>query len=98
MTAAVYVVAGVLLLVGMRTRAAATAVGAAAVCVVLVVYIPMAFLKHTTFTGFNYLGDTLMYAGAVLLLAGAMQHGEMPHGAKASAAGVAAAPAAASGE
>ncbi len=90
LTAAVYAVAGVLLLVGMRTRAAATAVGAAAVFVVLVVYIPMAFLKHTTFTGFNYLGDTLMYAGTVLLLAGAM-----PHGAKASAASAAAAPAAA---
>ena len=98
LTAAVYVVAGVLLLVGMRTRAAATAVGAAAVFVVVVVYIPMAFLEHTSFTGFNYLGDTLMYAGTVLLLAGAMPHGPMPHGAKASAAGVAAAPAAASGE
>jgi uncharacterized membrane protein len=93
LTAAVYAVAGVLLLVGMRTRAAATAVGAAAVFVVLVVYIPMAFLEHTTFTGFNYLGDTLMYAGTALLLAGAM-----PHGAKASAASAAAAPAAASGE
>lgn len=72
LTAAVYAVAGILLLIGQRTRAAATAVGAAAVFVVLVVYIPMAFLQHTTFLGFNYLGDTLMYAGTVLLLAGAM--------------------------
>ncbi len=72
LTAAVYAVAGILLLIGQRTRAAATAAGAAALFVVLVVYIPMAFLQHSTFLGFNYLGDTLMYAGTVLLLAGAM--------------------------
>ncbi len=93
LAALVYAVGGILLLIGKRTLAAATAVGAAALFVVLVVYIPMAFLEHTTFTGFNYLGDTLMYAGTVLLLAGAM-----PHGAKASAARAAAAPAAASVE
>jgi uncharacterized membrane protein YphA (DoxX/SURF4 family) len=70
--AIVYAVAGVLLLVGKKTRAAATWLGLTVLFIVLVVYVPMAIVEHTDLDGLNYLGDTVMYCGAVLLLAGAM--------------------------
>jgi uncharacterized membrane protein len=72
LTAAIYAVAGILLLAGRKTRAAATALGATVVLVVLVVYVPFAVVEHTSLLGFNYLADTLMFAGTLLLLAGAM--------------------------
>jgi hypothetical protein len=40
--------------------------------VVLVVYVPIAVVERTSLEGLNYMADTLMYCGAVLLLAGAM--------------------------
>lgn len=42
------------------------------VVVELVVYVPMAVVQRASLEGFNYLADTLMFCGAVLLLAGAM--------------------------
>jgi uncharacterized membrane protein YphA (DoxX/SURF4 family) len=72
LTAAVYAVAGVLLLVGKKTRAAATGIGLTVLVVVLVVYVPIAVVEHTTLEGLNYFFDTLMFCGAVLLVAGAM--------------------------
>ncbi|HYX68878.1 MAG TPA: hypothetical protein VE825_07080, partial [Terriglobales bacterium] len=72
LAAAVYAVAGVLLLVGKKTRAAATAVGLAVLFVELVVYVAIAVAERASFLGFNYMADTLMYCGAVLLLASAM--------------------------
>lgn len=72
LAAVVYAVGGVLLLAGKRTRAAAAAVGAMALLTVLVVYIPMAAAPHSGLIGFNYLADTLMYSGALLMLAMAM--------------------------
>ncbi len=71
--AAVYAVAGVLLLVGKKTRAAAIWLGATVLFVELVVYVPIAVVERASLEGFNYMADTLMYCGAVLLLAGAMQ-------------------------
>jgi uncharacterized membrane protein YphA (DoxX/SURF4 family) len=62
----------VLLLVGKKTRALATWLGLTVLFLVLVVYVPMAVVERTTLDGLNYLGDTLIYCGAVLLLAGAM--------------------------
>jgi uncharacterized membrane protein YphA (DoxX/SURF4 family) len=73
LTAAVYVVGGVLLLVGKRTRMAALAVGAALLAVELIVYVPIAVVQRADLEGFNYMADTLMFCGAVLLLAGAMK-------------------------
>ena len=70
--AAVYLVAGVLLLAGKKTHAAATWLSLTLLFLVLVVYVPMAVMERTTLDGLNYLGDTLMYCGAILLLAGAM--------------------------
>jgi uncharacterized membrane protein YphA (DoxX/SURF4 family) len=68
-----YLVAGIPLLVGKRTRAAATWVGLTVLFVELVVYLPIGVVDRASLdNGLNYVGDTLMYCGAVLLLAGAM--------------------------
>lgn len=72
LTAVVYAVMGALLLIGKKTRAAAAWVGLTILFVVLVVYVPMGVVERTSLEAFNYLADTLMYCGAVLLLAGAM--------------------------
>jgi len=68
----VYAIAGILLLAGKHTRAAAAWLGLRILAVELAVYVPMAFVQHTDLTGLNFAGDTLMFCGAVLLLAGAM--------------------------
>jgi uncharacterized membrane protein len=73
-TAAVYAPAGILLLVGRKTRAAATWVGLIVLWGVLVVYVPYAIVDHSDLEGLNYLFDTLMYGGTVLLLARAMPY------------------------
>ncbi|MGH9433296.1 MAG: hypothetical protein ACRD3T_17330, partial [Terriglobia bacterium] len=72
LAAVVYAVAGTLLLVGWKTRAAATWLGLTVLFVVLVVYVPIGVAERASLEGINYLGDTLMYGGAILLLAGAM--------------------------
>ena len=70
-----YAVAGIPLLVGKKTRAAATWVGLTVLFVELVVYVPIGVVDRASLdNGLNYMGDTLMYCGAVLLLAGAMPH------------------------
>ena len=41
--------------------------------IILAVYIPIGIVERASLdNGLNYLGDTLMFCGAVLLLAGAM--------------------------
>jgi uncharacterized membrane protein YphA (DoxX/SURF4 family) len=73
LAAAVYAVGGILLLVGKKTRAAATWIGLTVLFVELVVYVPIAVVERASLdNGLNYMGDTLMYCGAILLLAGAM--------------------------
>jgi uncharacterized membrane protein YphA (DoxX/SURF4 family) len=73
LTAAIYAVAGPLLLTGGKTRAAATGLGMIVLVVILAVYIPIGVVERASLdNGLNYLGDTLMFCGAVLLLAGAM--------------------------
>jgi uncharacterized membrane protein len=72
LTAAIYAPAGVLLLVGKKTRAAATWIGLSVLFVELVVYVPIAVVERASLVGFNFAADTLMFCGAVLLLAGAM--------------------------
>jgi len=72
LAAAVYAVVGPLLLVGWKTRAAATWLGLVVLFVVLIVYVPFGVAERASLEGINYLADTLMYCGAVLLLAGAM--------------------------
>ncbi len=73
LAAAIYAVAGVMLLVGKKTRAAATWLGLTVLFVELVVYVPIGVVERASLdNGLNYLADTLMFCGAVLLLAGAM--------------------------
>jgi uncharacterized membrane protein len=73
LAAAVYAVAGSLLLVGKKTRAAATWLGLTVLFVELVVYVPIGVVERASLAnGLNYVADTLMFCGAVLLLAGAM--------------------------
>ena len=73
LAAVVYAVAGTLLLVGKKTRVAATWLGLTVLFVELVVYVPIGVVERASLNnGLNYLADTLMFCGAVLLLAGAM--------------------------
>jgi uncharacterized membrane protein YphA (DoxX/SURF4 family) len=73
LAAVVYAIAGILLLVGKKTRAAATWIGLTVLFVVLVVYVPIAVVERASLdNGLNYVFDTLMFGGTVLLLAGAM--------------------------
>jgi hypothetical protein len=73
LAAAVYAVAGTLLLAGKKTRAAATWLGLTVLFVEVVVYVPIGIVERASLDkGLNYVADTLMFCGAVLLLAGAM--------------------------
>jgi uncharacterized membrane protein YphA (DoxX/SURF4 family) len=73
LAAVVYAVAGILLLIGRKTRAAATWMGLTVLFVELAVYVPIGVVDRTSLSnGINYVADTLMFCGAVLLLAGAM--------------------------
>jgi len=72
LTAVVYAVAGPLLLVGWKTRVAATCAGGIVLITILAVYVPFAIAERASLEGLNYLGDTLMFCGDVLLLARAM--------------------------
>jgi uncharacterized membrane protein YphA (DoxX/SURF4 family) len=81
LTAVVYAVAGPLLLAGRKTRAAATWPGMIVLLTILVVYVPVAIAERASLdNGLNYLGDTLMFCGDVLLLAGAMPRGPVTKG------------------
>jgi uncharacterized membrane protein YphA (DoxX/SURF4 family) len=72
-----YAIAGIPLLLGKKTRAAATWLGLTVLFVELVVYVPIAVVERASLDkGLNFLGDTLMYCGAVLLLARAMPREE----------------------
>jgi uncharacterized membrane protein len=68
----VFVLGGALLLTNRRTRAAATWLGVTVLWLVLIVYVPIAVMQRASFEGLNYFADTLMFCGAILLLAGAM--------------------------
>jgi uncharacterized membrane protein YphA (DoxX/SURF4 family) len=73
LAAVVYAVAGILLLIGKKTRAAATWIGLTVFFVVLVVYVPIAVVERASLdNGLNYVFDTLMFCGTVLLLASTM--------------------------
>jgi uncharacterized membrane protein YphA (DoxX/SURF4 family) len=72
LAAVIYLVAGILLLVGKKTRPAATWLGLTVLFLELVVYLPIGVVDRASLIGINFAGDTLMFCGAVLLLAGAM--------------------------
>ncbi len=71
--AVAYAVTGILLLIGKKTRAAATWLGLTVLLVEFAVYVPIAVVERASLAkGLNYMADTLMFCGAALLLAGAM--------------------------
>jgi uncharacterized membrane protein len=84
LAAVVYALAGLVLLAGRKTRAAATWLGLTVLWVVLVVYVPIAVMQRARLEGLNYFADTLMFCGAILLLAGAMPREATRHASSAS--------------
>lgn len=75
--ATVYAIAGIPLLFGKKSRVAATWIGLTVLFVELIVYVPIAVVERANLnSGFNFLGDTLMFCGAVLLVAAAMPREE----------------------
>jgi uncharacterized membrane protein YphA (DoxX/SURF4 family) len=73
LAAVVYAITGIMLLIGKKTRASAAWLGLTVLLVELAVYVPIAVVERASLEkGLNYLGDTLMYCGTILLLAGAM--------------------------
>lgn len=74
LAAVVYAVAGVLLVAGRHRRAAASWLGLTVLVVVVAVYVPIQVVERASLgNGFNFFADTLMFCGAVLLLAGAQR-------------------------
>jgi uncharacterized membrane protein len=69
LTGASFAVAGVLLLIGKKPRGAAIWLGATVLIVVLAVYVPIAVVERASIKGFNFLADTLMFCGTILLVA-----------------------------
>jgi len=73
LTAVAFAVTGTMLLTGKKTRASAAWLGMTVLFVELVVYVPIGVVERASLEkGLNYLADTLMFCGAVLLLAAAM--------------------------
>ena len=77
LTGAILLVAGVCILLGKKTRMAATYLGTWLVLLVLFIYGPILIVSlmdpstGVKIDGINYFADTLLFAGAVLALAGA---------------------------
>jgi uncharacterized membrane protein len=67
----VLILAGVCLLVNMKTRTAATSLGLTILLTVLWVYLPMLLAAPTDVVALNFFFDTLLFCGAILLLANA---------------------------
>lgn len=73
LAAVVYAVAGSLLLAGRKTRAAAFALALTVLFLEVAVYVPIGIVERASLNnGLNYVADTLMFCGALLLLARAM--------------------------
>jgi uncharacterized membrane protein len=72
-TGAIFVVAGLCLILNKETRQAATWLGLVILLLVLAVYIPILLANPSDIgTGLNYLMDTLLLSGSVLALAQAL--------------------------
>jgi uncharacterized membrane protein YphA (DoxX/SURF4 family) len=68
----ILIAAGVCLLLNMKARLAATSLGLTIFLTVLWVYLPMLLRAPTEIVALNFFFDTLLFSGAVLLLANAM--------------------------
>jgi uncharacterized membrane protein len=77
-TGAVFVVAGLCLIIDKKAHLAASWLGAVILLLVLVVYLPIDIANPSDIgNGLNYLMDTLLLSGTVLALAQAL-HGDFP--------------------
>jgi uncharacterized membrane protein YphA (DoxX/SURF4 family) len=65
----ILILAGVCLLVNKKTRMAATALGLTILLTVLWIYLPMLLAAPIDLVALNYFFDTLLFCGAILLLA-----------------------------
>ena len=68
----ILILAGVCLLVNKKTRMAATILGLTILLTVLWIYLPMLLAAPTDVVALNYFFDTLLFCGAILLLANAI--------------------------
>jgi uncharacterized membrane protein YphA (DoxX/SURF4 family)/uncharacterized membrane protein len=68
-----YAITGAMLMVGKKTRAAAAWAGLTVLFIELVVYLPIGIVDRASLdNGLNYVFDTLLFCGAVILLTSAM--------------------------
>ena len=82
LTGAIEVIAGVAILVNRYTRGAAVLVGLWIVLLTLLLYVPILAMARTAgeiIVGLNYVFDTLLYGGTVLLLAFALPTDRSTH-------------------
>ena len=70
----ILIVAGVFLLVNKKTRMAATSLGLTILLTVLWIYLPMLLAAPTDVVALNFFFDTLLFCGAIMLLANAMDN------------------------
>jgi uncharacterized membrane protein YphA (DoxX/SURF4 family) len=76
---AIEIVAGGFMLINRRTRQAATWLGLVVTVIVLVIYVPVLFVAvegNDKLEALNYIWDTLLFAGTVLLVARLMSNDE----------------------
>jgi len=74
LTGAVYVVAGLSLILNKDARLSATRLGITDLLLVLLLYVPIVVTNPTNIgNGLNYLADTLLLSGSALALAGALR-------------------------
>ena len=69
----ILILAGVCLLVNKKARTAATALGLTILLTVLWIYLPMLLAAPTDVVALNFFFDTLLFCGAILLLANSMR-------------------------
>jgi len=65
----ILILAGVCLLVNKKARTAATSLGLTILLTVLWIYLPMLLAAPTDVVALNFFFDTLLFCGAILLLA-----------------------------
>jgi uncharacterized membrane protein YphA (DoxX/SURF4 family) len=75
---AILIAAGICLVLNLKTRLAATCLGLAVLLTMLWIYLPMLLAAPTDVVTLNYFFDTLLFCGAILLLANAMEKDRVP--------------------
>src|SRR6185369_5130732 len=68
----ILILAGLCLVVNKKTRMAATVLGLTILLTVLWIYLPMLIAAHRDVVALNFFFDTLLFSGAILLLASSL--------------------------